>query len=288
MAKLRFICFGRSLQTHITMLSVFLMLVAVAAFAQKDEATAEGIWNFDNGDGADTSGKGLDGTLVGDPEVVDGIVGKALHFDGDDDGVKLPDSVGINTIAQPEYYSNRTIALYFNCDDVSITSHKQTIFEEGGRTRGLVINVFDGHLYVAGWNRAEYNWDGAWPSAPVESNRWYHVGLVIRDAVDAVEPDKFEMWLDGERIASEEGGALYGHGDDIGIAHVNANAVFHDEDGEGTDIHYFGGIIDEVVVYGSAFDEADFAAYAGVATSVAPQDKFTTTWADIKARRTLQ
>ena len=205
MAKLRFICFGRSLQTHITMLSVFLMLVAVAAFAQKDEATAEGIWNFDNGDGADTSGKGLDGTLVGDPEVVDGIVGKALHFDGDDDGVKLPDSVGINTIAQPEYYSNRTIALYFNCDDVSITSHKQTIFEEGGRTRGLVINVFDGHLYVAGWNRAEYNWDGAWPSAPVESNRWYHVGLVIRDAVDAVEPDKFEMWLDGERIASEEG-----------------------------------------------------------------------------------
>ena len=33
--------------------------------------------------------------LSGTPEVVDGIVGSALLFDGVDDGVKLPDSVGI-------------------------------------------------------------------------------------------------------------------------------------------------------------------------------------------------
>ncbi len=271
-----------------SILSVFLMLTAVATFAAKDETTVEGVWNFDNGDAADTSGKSLDGTIVGDPEIVDGVVGTALLFDGDDDGIKLPDSIGINTIPQPEYYSNRTVALYFNCTDVNITEQKQTIYEEGGRTRGLVINVFDGEVYVAGWNRAEYNWNGAWPSAPIESNRWYHVGLVIREGGAAVEPGKFEMWLDGELIASEEGGGLYGHGDDIGIAHVNANAVFHDEDGEGTDIHYFGGMIDEVVVYGSAFDQSDFTEYAAVVTSVEPQDKFTTTWADIKAQRTLK
>ena len=268
--------------------SVLLMLIAAATYAARDEATAEGIWNFDGGDAVDTSGKGLDGTIVGDPEVVDGIVGTALLFDGVDDGVKLPDSVGINTLAQPDFYTNRTIACYFNCDDVDITEQKQTIFEEGGRTRGLVINVFDGQVYVAGWNRAEYNWDGAWPSAPVESGVWYHVALVIRDADAAVEPNKFEMWLNGELVASEDGGALYGHGDDIGIGHVNANAVFHDDDGAGTDIHYFGGIIDEVIVYGSAFDESDFAAYATAVVSVEPQDKFTTTWAAIKAQRTLR
>ena len=268
--------------------SILLMFIAATTYAARDEATAEGVWNFDDGDAVDTSGKGLDGTIVGDPEVVDGIVGKALLFDGEDDRVKLPDSVGINTLAQPDFYSDRTITCYFNCTDVGVTEQKQTIYEEGGRTRGFVINVFDGQVYVAGWNRAEYNWNGAWPSAPVESGRWYHIAMVVRDAKNEVEPDKFEMWLDSELVASEEGGALYGHGDDIGVGHVNANAVFHDEDGEGTDIHYFGGMIDEVIVYGSAFDESDFAEYASAVVSVEPQDKFTTIWAAIKAQRTLQ
>ena len=268
--------------------SILLMFIAATTYAARDEATAEGVWNFDDGDAVDTSGKGLDGTIVGDPEVVDGIVGKALLFDGEDDRVKLPDSVGINTLAQPDFYSDRTITCYFNCTDVGVTEQKQTIYEEGGRTRGFVINVFDGQVYVTGWNRAEYNWDGAWPSAPVESGRWYHIAMVVRDAKNEVEPDKFEMWLDSELVASEEGGALYGHGDDIGVGHVNANAVFHDEDGEGTDIHYFGGMIDEVIVYGSAFDESDFAEYASAVVSVEPQDKFTTIWAAIKAQRTLQ
>ena len=272
----------------IFLLSVLLMLVAVITYAARDEATVEGVWNFDSGDATDTSGKGLNGNIVGDPEVVDGIEGTALLFDGVDDGVKLPDSVGINTLAQPNFYTDRTIAAYFNCTNVDITEQKQTIFEEGGRTRGLVLNVFDGQVYVAGWNRAEYQWPGAFPSAPVESGKWYHVALVIRDATNAVEPNKFEMWLNGERVASEDGGALYGHGDDIGIGHVNANAVFHDEDGAGTNIHYFGGIIDEVIVYNSAFDAADFAPYAAQVVSVEPKDKFTTTWASIKAQRTRQ
>ncbi len=265
-----------------SLLTILLILAAVTTFAAKDDATVAAIWNFDNGDGEDSSGKGVNGELVGDPEVVDGIVGKALLFDGEDDGVKLPDSVDINTGGP---YTDRTIVAYFNCADVGITEQKQTIFEEGGRTRGLVINVFDGQVYVGGWNRAEYNWDGAWPSAAVESNRWYHVGLVIRGAGEAVEADKFEMWLDGEMIASEEGGQLFAHGDDIGIGYVNANAVFHDEDGEGTNLHYFSGMIDEVEVYGSAFDASDFAEYASVVTSVEAQGKFTTTWANLKAQR---
>ena len=100
MAKYRFIF----------LFSVLLMCVAIITYAAKDEATVEGVWNFDNGDAEDTSGKGLNGNIVGDPEVVDGIVGKALLFDGEDDGVKLPDSAGINTIAQPNFYTDRTIA----------------------------------------------------------------------------------------------------------------------------------------------------------------------------------
>ena len=266
----------------IMLLGVLLPIVAVDA--QRDEATVAANWTFNDGSAKDTSKKGLNGNFSGKPKAVDGIAGKALQFDGEDDGIKIPDSADINTVGP---YTNRTVAALFNCDDVGIDSRKQVIYEEGGRTRGLVIYVYDGKVYVGGWNRAEYNWNGEWPSAEVKSKRWYHVGLVIRDAAAKVESKKFEMWLDGKRIAQEKGGQLHAHGDDIGIGFTNQNAVYHDEGGSGTNIDWFAGLIDEVIVYGSAFDEGDFADLASP-LSLEPQDKFTTTWADIKAQRTLR
>lgn len=179
------------------------LLSTMPVEAQRDEGTVAANWTFNDGSAKDSSKKGLDGNFAGKPQAVDGIAGKALKFNGKSDGIKLPDSVDINTGGP---YTNRTVAALFNCDDVKIDDRKQVIYEEGGRTRGLVINVFDGQVYVGGWNRAEYNWNGAWPSAAVDSGRWYHVGLVIRDGTDAVEADKFEMWLDGQLIAKEEGG----------------------------------------------------------------------------------
>ena len=273
----------------IFLLGVFLTIIAAATYAAKDEATVEGEWSLEDLDVADTSGKGLDGTVVGDPEIVDGAVGSALLFDGIDDGVHLPSDEGINTIAQPNFYTDRTIACYFNCTDVDIADHKQVLYEEGGTARGFNLYVFDGEVYVGAWNKEEYGWEGAWPSVSVESGVWYHVALVLRDTTDAVESDKFEMWLNGKRVASEDGGALFGHGAAIGIGKVNGDTVFHnDELISGTDVHYFGGSIDEVIVYNSAFDEADLAEYAEAVVSVEPQGKFTTTWAALKSQRTLQ
>ncbi len=270
-----------------TVFSILLMLLSLSVYAQRDEETAQAIWTFDEGDATDTSGKNVNGTFVGDPEVVDGIVGKAVKFDGIDDGVKLPDSNGLNTGGP---FTNRTITAFFNCSDVSITDHKQTIFEEGGRTRGLVLYVIGDKVYVGAWNRAEYQWAGAWPYADIESNRWYHVALVLRNGTNEVQDDIFEMWLDGEKIASEPGGQMFAHGDDTGIAHTNANVVFHDDDGAGTNIHYFGGIIDEVLVYNSPFDSNDFAEFASIlqSTNVEAQGKSTTTWGALKSQRMLQ
>lgn len=258
------------------------LLLVMPANAQRDEATVAANWTFNDGSAKDTSKKGLDGNFAGKPQAVDGISGKALKFNGKSDGIKLPDSVDINTGGP---YTNRTVAALFYCDDAKIDDRKQVIFEEGGATRGLVLYVHDGKVYAGGWNRAEYNWNGAWPSADVKSKRWYHVGLVIRDAKDKVESKKFEMWLDGKRIAQEKGGQLHAHGDDIGIGHLNQNTVYHDGGGGGSDLDWFGGLIDEVIVYGSAFDEVDFADLASP-LSVEPQGKFTTTWADLKAQRT--
>ena len=200
----------------------------------------------------DSSKVGHNGTIRGAPKSVKGINGKALEFDGESDTIHIPDSNHINIGGT---WQNRTIKAIFNCTDVS-KKGAQTIFEEGGRTRGLVIYVFDGELYVGGWNRSEYNWNGAWISTSIRSNRWYEVALILRDTKGKVEPDKFEMWLEGKLIDKKPGGQLHAHGNDNAIGSVIENAVFHDEGGSGNGF-YFEGLIDEVWILNEALTAAD-------------------------------
>ena len=46
-------------------------------------------YSFDNCDARDDSGNGNDGTIMGDPQCVDGVHGKAFYFDGVDDYIDL-------------------------------------------------------------------------------------------------------------------------------------------------------------------------------------------------------
>ena len=261
------------------LLLIFVLNIPVEA--QRDEGTVAGIWTFDDGTADDTSDQNLNSTTVGNPESVNGIVGKALKFNGESDGIKIPDSPRINIT---NIFTNRTVAAFFNCNDVN-KDQKQVIFEAGGQTRGLAIYVFNSKLYVGGWNRAEYNWPGAWPSVDIKSNTWYHVGLIIRDAAGALEDDKFEMWLDGKLIVKEKGGQLHPHADDTGIGFLNQNSFYHDGGRGANNMDWFGGLIDEVIVYGSAFTQADFTQISK-SLSVEPQGKHTTTWGNLKVQRT--
>ncbi len=266
-------------------MAIVALLVASSVFsnhgyADINPADIAAVWLADEGSGKtldDSEGQGINGTING-AKWVNGIRGKALQYDGKSAHVFIPDSAHINTGGP---YTNRTIMALFNCDDVSIKDPKQTIFEEGGRTRGIVIYVHEGNLYVGAWNRAEYNWDGAWLSTPIESGRWYYVALVLRDVKDKVEKDKFEMWLDGELIAKAPGGQLHGHSNDNAIGGVIENTVFHDEDGSGNG-HYFGGIIDEVRLYNASLTQDDLDAIWGNLLPVEPVGRLTTLWAKVK------
>lgn len=63
------------------------------SIAKIDPKTIEGLWLFDEGKGnvaVDSSGKGLDGKLIGNPTWVDGKFGKALEFDGKAAYVEVP------------------------------------------------------------------------------------------------------------------------------------------------------------------------------------------------------
>jgi len=238
---------------------VLVLHLAGNAMAKIDPATVTTghVYLFDNVSGnqvPDDSANNNTGTIVGNPQVVDGLAGKALQFDGVDDGIQIPDSQFINVTSGP--WTNRTIIAVFKCDDVN-KQGKQTIFEEGGRTRGLVIYVFDGKVYVGGWNRSEYNWNGAWLWTAINSNEWHAVALIIRDGTGAVEPDKFEMWMDGNLIDRAPGGRIHNHGDDTGIGYTNQNVVFHDDDGSGTNRDFFAGVIDEIWILNVALTKSD-------------------------------
>lgn len=52
-------------------------------------------YTFDDGTAEDQSGQGNDGTIVGDPSMVPGLLGAALVFDGSDDYVVVPDSLDL-------------------------------------------------------------------------------------------------------------------------------------------------------------------------------------------------
>ncbi len=260
---------------------LLLLLPVLCVDAERDEATVAGNWTFEDGTATDTSKNSINGEFVGNPKAVEGIVGKALQFDGESHGINIPDTPLINTGGP---YTDRTIAAFFKCHDISI-NQKQMIFQEGGATRGLCLYVYDGEVYVGGWNRAQYNWDGAWMSERIRSNRWHHVAVVIRDAADKVENDKLEMWLDGKLVGKEAGGQLYAHTNNTSIGYVTQKTIYHDGIEDLSNVGWFGGIIDEVIVYNSAFDNADFTKIAQP-LSVEPEGKYTTTWGYLKGKWT--
>ena len=252
-------------------------LWAASALADVGLPDPDVSWLFDEGGGdavGDSIGE-VHGTASGNYEWGDGT----MIFDGETAGVKFPDSPLIN-IGGP--FQNRTVVAIFKPTDADNPDQKQVIFEEGGRTRGAAIYVFNGNVYVCAWNRAEYNWNGEWPSAPVQNGQWHAAAFVIRDAVNAVEDGRFEMWADGAMVASLPGGQLFAHGDDTGVGHTNANVVFHDDDGTGTNRDYYAGEIDEISVWNVALLPE---ALMEKATAVEPAGKLAVRWAAVKTQR---
>ena len=248
----------------IILVSLILLLVPAGnAVAQIDPAsiTDGNVYLFENvgGDVPDDSANSNTANLVGSPQVVDGLKGKALQFDGVDDGVHIPDAATVNLST----HQNRTVIAIFLCADVT-KSEKQVVYDEGGTTRGLTIYIHEGLVYAGGWNLSDYTpeWTGTFLSAPISSNAWYAVAMVLRDGGAGQEDDKFEMWMDGELIAKGPGAELRSRSNDNGIGYANSQTKLHDGDVTGGG-NYFEGMIDEIWMINAALTEIELGGFAG-------------------------
>ena len=101
------------------------LLMTVSAYAI-DPGDIVGAWLFD-GDAIDSSGNGLDGTVVGGAEFVDGMIGQAINLNGTDAWVEVPD---LGTFEQV------TVATWAKC--TGRTGAWRVIFTVNGWSAGVL------------------------------------------------------------------------------------------------------------------------------------------------------
>ncbi len=152
--------------------------VAVAA-----KVNLIGWWTLDEGTGtiaSDSSGRGNDGTLGGNPQWVTGIFGGALELDGDDD------YVAIDSIADDLTDNDFTVCAWIKTTQ---TGDGNVIGSNSGGGHDFVFGVDGGNLLVEADNLNTY------PPA-INDNQWHFIAYV-RDGTTAY------AYTDGVLVGTE-------------------------------------------------------------------------------------
>jgi hypothetical protein len=235
--------------------------MSVPVQAEIDPATIVGSWKFDDGAGitaSDSSGNGLDGDLVGNPQWINGKVNQALAFNGVDDYVEV---TGMTT---PPH---ATFACWFRKTG-SGSGGVPRLHTSGGDPWAFEYGIGNTHqanqlqFYFAFSDGSAAGWI---PFFEPEENVWYHTavsydGTWVRAYVDGDEIYANDEWAGKEinqHISRIGGGAL---GD------------------------AFEGDIDEVILLSSGITEEDVESLmTGSSAPVDSSDKITSTWGDIKS-----
>jgi len=194
-----------------------------------------GYWRFEEGSGnvaRDLSGNGNDGTLLNmkDEDWVDGRIGKALEFDGENDYIEVQnkDDFSINTNA------NLSICFWLKTSDN--VSKKQSIISK--RTPGgpyeWSINIESSKIVVrfsdAAGNQIRRE------EASISTNMWFYFCVIF---TGVSQTDDIEIWKNGVESSELHSSASWIY------SKTNANLGIGRGYGFGAWL-YFKGIIDEV------------------------------------------
>ncbi len=255
----------RSLQILIVMaalLSVFTFTVN----ADLSDETLSVYYSFD-GEGetvVDGSLSGNNGTIIGNVNRVDGVMGKAIVLETDS-------WIDMNG---PEFKNlpsdGFTIATWVNHTG---SSDPQTLLDAIGTDHGS--GLFHMEIRPAGFrffhrnhtNTTVFNIN---PGPVLEANKWVHFAGTYD-----TESGEIKTYVDGEETHSAVGGGelAANWGVSAGIGH-HKNA------------RWFNGMLDEYYIFARAVsaDEIQQIMEGAFVTPVEPQDKLSTTWGNIKSR----
>ncbi len=192
-----------------------------------------GYWTFDEGQGKtafDSSGNGLDGTLNGNPKWVDGQLGGALDFDGNDDYVDIPDDPLLGLTKEI------TIAAWTNMR--TNASGEMAIVSKGGwAVNDLPYELTETPGDVIFWQiYNDAGRDSCSPDSP-PVNEWHHLGATFDGKI-------FKCYIDGE-LAEEWAytGTMPKNTASVNIGRRSRGGT------------YFNGLIDDVAIYDRALDQ---------------------------------
>jgi hypothetical protein len=133
----------------------------------RPDPSTEGLvaaYAFEN-DVNDSSGNGLNGTIVGDPNFVEGIAGMALDFNGDD----YVDCGNDERFSVTEYL---TVALWVNIRSIP-TAWTGAITK--GNTAWRISNYNTTQRMHFGFENGSRGWQAANSETELNADEWYHV-----------------------------------------------------------------------------------------------------------------
>ena len=174
--------------TYSTSFALVLSVVLSCA-ANAADPSLVGWWRLDESSGTtayDSSGKGNNGTLHGNPQWETGMIGGALHFDdASSDYVEIPFSEHLRVLNQGDF----THAAWVNFDEVN---RKQQILMQGN-LGGLGRPSF--FITASGAVQSWLGGGGTYSGVNLVAEQWYHLAVVVTEggAVDSIQ-----LYVDGE------------------------------------------------------------------------------------------
>ncbi len=213
----------------------------------------------------DHSKYGNNGTIVGNPEHVEGQFGKALKLNGSSDWIEIPHH---ETLTVDEAV---TVMAWINPERISGPNNAQwqgiLAKSNGPRSYSFYTETGKGCLHFS------VNGGGSSCDGKVVENQWQHVAAQVSDGFH-------RYWIDGKNV-----GEYGGKANPPGAA--DTMNVFIGKTHEGA--REFMGLIDEVRIWSRALTEDEISEQMEKGHfelfPVDPRQKLTTTWGTIKANK---